>query len=281
MPPLERMAGRAKADLVADFAGRIPSAVICELLGVPQEDREMVRGLSASLVRLLDPVPLSPAELAHLDGQHRQASAYLDRLFEQRRREPREDLTSRLVQAEEQGDRLSAAELTDNVLLLFTAGFDTTEGLMGNALAALMRHPGQMAALRADPSLMGKAVEECLRFDSSVQLSSRQAMEETEIAGRTIPQGAAVVCVLGSANRDPAVYPDPDRFDVTRSDIRPVSFGGGIHHCLGAMLAKLETEIALGRILNRFPGLRPDPGEKPVRRRSMSIRAFARLPVLL
>jgi cytochrome P450 len=278
---LDRLAQQSQSDLMADFANRIPATVICDLLGIPQEDREMFRVNSSGLVRLLDPVPLSPAEIDRAGAQHRILSDYLDRLFERRRKNPGDDLTSQLVLAEEQGDRLSTEELTDNMILLFAAGYDTTAGLIGNALLALFRHPDQLARLHADPSLMGNAVEEFLRYDSSVQLSSRVALEELRLGDRTVPRGAMVVCVLGSANRDPEVYDEPDRLDIARRDIRVVSFGGGIHHCLGAQLARLEAEIALGSIIRRFPGLKLDKREQPVWRTSMTLRALARLAASL
>jgi hypothetical protein len=182
---------------------------------------------------------------------------------------------------EERGDRLSAQELIDNMILLFVAGFDTTAGLIGNGLLALLRHPGQLARLRAEPALMTGAVEEFLRYDSSVQFANRVALDETALGDRTVPKGAVVIGVLGSANRDPAVYEDPDRFDIARRGIRPISFGGGIHHCIGAQLARLETEIAVGSLVRRFPRLRLHGRDRPVRRNSMTLRALTSLPVLL
>jgi hypothetical protein len=278
---LERLARQAQPELVADFANRIPATVICDLLGIPRADIEKLMTAALGLGRLFEPMPLSPAEMDHVDAHRRVLSSYLDHLFEQRRKNPQDDLTTQLVLAEEQGDRLSKEELTDNVILLFSAGFDTTTCLIGSGLLALLRNPDQFARLRADPSLMVSAVEESLRYDTPVQVSSRVTLEELDLAGRMVPKGVVVLCVLGSANRDPEVYDEPDRFDIARRDSRVVSFGGGIHHCLGAQLARLEGEIAIGSIIRRFPGLKLDEREQPVWRTSITMRALARLPTSL
>jgi cytochrome P450 len=278
---LDRMAKRDSADLVADFALRTPTTVIFDLLGIPDELRQALLDNIAGIVQLIDPAPMSLAEADRADAEHAAIVRILNQVFELRRREPADDLTTELVMAEEQGDRLSAQELVDNVILLFGAGFDTTSGLIGNALLALLRHPEELARLRADAALMPGAVEEFLRYDSSVQLANRVTLEETVLGDRTIPKGSMILGVLGSANRDEAVYSEPDRFDVARRDIRPVSFGGGIHHCIGAQLARLEIEIAIGSLIRRFPRLRLHDREKPVRRRSMTLRALSSLPVML
>ncbi len=278
---LERIAQGERADLVADFAHRIPSRVIFDLLGIPQELRRPLLDNVTGIVRLIEPAPMNAAELERADAHHGEVVRILNQVLTLRRGNPADDLTSQLVMAEERGDRLSAQELIDNVILLFVAGFDTTAGLIGNGLLALLRHPGQLARLRAEPALMTGAVEEFLRYDSSVQFANRVALEETVLGDRTVPKGAVVIGVVGSANRDPAVYEDPDRFDIARRGIRPISFGGGIHHCIGAQLARLETEIAVGSLVRRFPRLRLHGRDRPVRRNSMTLRALTSLPVLL
>src|SRR4030088_934245 len=168
------------------------------------------------------------------------------------------------VHPEEDGNKLSNEELTANIILLFGAGHETTVNLIGNGLLALHRNPDQLALLKANPTLITNAIEEFLRYDSSVQLTGRVALEDIDdLGGKKIPKGESVLCLLGSANRDPAVYPDrPDRLDITRPNVRPLSFGGGIHHCLGAQLARIEAEVAIATLLRRLPDLRlRDAGE--------------------
>jgi cytochrome P450 len=278
---LDRLTQRGQADLIADFAAQIPATVICELLGIPGEDREAFFANARSLIRLLDPVPLSRAEMELANAQNLALSQYFNRLFDLRRRKPEDDLTSQLVLAEEQGKRLSQEELTANVILLFAAGYDTTANLIGNGLFALFRHPDQLARLRSDGSLMGNAIEEFLRYDSPVQLTARAALEDVMLGDIMVQKGGAIICVVGSANRDPDVYRQPDRLDIARENIRPLSFGGGIHHCLGAQLARLEAEIAISGLIHRFPNLKLDDPERPVWRPSISLRGLASLPASL
>jgi cytochrome P450 len=278
---LDRLAEQGRADLIADFAARVPSTVICELLGIPQEDREAFLTNTTSFVGLLEPVPLGRSELDRANAQHLALSRIFIRLIELRRQRSADDLMSQLVLAEDDGKRLSQDELTANMTLLFAAGYDTTANLIGNGLLALFRHPDQLARLRADHSLMTNAVEELLRYDSSVQITTRVALEEVKLGETVIRKGGTVVCVLGSANRDPEVYQAPDRLDLTRKDIRVMSFGGGIHHCLGAQLARLEAEIAIGSLVRRFPDLKLDNSENPVWRPSISLRGLASLPASL
>jgi cytochrome P450 len=278
---LDDMAQKTSVDLMADFALRVPATTICDLLGIPEEDRAAFLANSTGLWRLLDPVPLNRSELAYANGQHEALSRYFVRLFERRRHRPTDDLTSQLVLLEDQGDRLSTEELTANVTFLFTAGYDTTTNLIGNGLLALFRHPDQLAMLRNNPSLIGNAVEEFLRYDASVQISSRAALEDVTLGDRIIAKGGAVLCALGSANRDDAAYDQPDRLDITRQNIKVLTFGGGIHHCVGAQLARLEAEIAIAGIIQRFPNLRADDSTEPVWRPSISLRGLLNLPALL
>ncbi len=184
------------------------------------------------------------------------------------------------MQAEEAGDKLTNEELTANIILLFGAGHETTVNLIGNGLLALYRNPDQLALLKANPSLIGNAIEEFLRYDSSVQMTGRVALEDIEdLGGKRIPKGESVLCLLGSANRDPAVYPDqPDRLDITRPNVKPLSFGGGIHFCLGAQLARIEAEVAISTLLRRLPELRLDDAENPEWRPTFVLRGLKRLP---
>jgi cytochrome P450 len=276
---IDRVEARGRMDLIADFAFRLPVTVICDMLGIPAEDRELFFTSSRTGGRLLDPVPLSRAEIEQHNASNLAAAEYFHRLFELRRRQPGEDLTTQLVQAEEHGSKLSNEELTANVILLFGAGHETTVNLIGNGLLALHRNPDQLKLLREDPSLTAGAVEELLRYDSSVQVTGRTTLEDVdEIGGIALGKGQSVICLLGSANRDPAVYADPDRLDITRADVRPLSFGGGIHYCLGAQLARIEGEIAIATLLRRLPGLRLDNPEHPDWRQTFVLRGLNTLP---
>jgi cytochrome P450 len=275
---LDRVAERGHMDLIADFAFRLPVTVICEMLGIPKEEHEVFHMGARTGGRLLDPVPLSRAEIDEANAGSLMQAEYFRSLFELRRRQPGEDLTSQLVQAEEEGAKLSNEELTANIILLFGAGHETTVNLIGNGLLALARNPGQLALLRSDPSLIVNAIEEFLRYDSSVQLTGRTALEDVEIGGVAVAKGESVLCLLGAANRDPAVYPDPDRLDITRANIRPLSFGGGIHFCLGAQLARIEGEVAISTLLRRFPKLKLDNPETPDWRPTFVLRGLNRLP---
>jgi cytochrome P450 len=205
---------------------------------------------------------------------------YFQQLFELRRKSPGDDLTTQLVQAEEAGSKLSNEELVANIVLLFGAGHETTVNLIGNGLLALYRNPDQLALLKANPSLITNAIEEFLRYDSSVQMTGRAALEDIDdLGGRKIPKGEAVLCLLGSANRDPAVYPDrPEALDITRPNVRPLSFGGGIHFCLGAQLARLEAEVAIATLLRRLPDLKLDDAVNPEWRPSFVLRGLQQMP---
>jgi cytochrome P450 len=275
---IDRMAPRRHADLIGDFAFRLPVTVICEMLGIPAEHHDMFLNGARDGGRLLDPVPLSRAELDAANAGNLGAAAYFQQLFELRRREPGDDLTTRLVQAEEQGSKLTNEELTANIILLFGAGHETTVNLIGNGLLALFRNPDQLALLRARPELITNAIEEFLRYDSSVQITGRTALEDVELGGLPIAKGEAVLCALDAANRDPAAYPDPDRLDITRGNIRPQSFGGGIHFCLGAQLARIEAEVAISTLLRRFPDLRLDDPVHPQWRQTFVLRGLKELP---
>jgi cytochrome P450 len=276
---LDRIIDQGRMDLIEDFAFRLPVTIICDMLGIPEDHREVFFTSSRNGGRLLDPVPLSRAEIDEANAANLEARAYFQQLFDLRRREPGDDLTTQLVQAEENGSKLSNEELTGNIILLFGAGHETTVNLIGNGLLALHRNPEQLALLKANPALITNAVEEFLRYDSSVQMTGRVALEDVELAGKKVPKGESVLCLLGSANRDPAVYPDrPDRLDITRPNVRPVSFGGGIHFCLGAQLARIEAEVAIATLLRRIPDLKLDDAENPQWRPTFVLRGLSALP---
>ena len=267
-------------DLIEDFAFRLPVTIICDMLGIPEEHREAFYKGSRDGGRILEPVPMTQEEIAQANAGNAMARMYFEQLFELRRREPGDDLTTQLVQAEEDGSKLTNEELTANIILLFGAGHETTVNLIGNGLLALHRNPDQLALLKSNPSLITNAIEEFLRYDSSVQLTGRVALQDIpDLGGKKIPKGETVLCLLGSANRDPAAYPNhPDRLDITRPNIRPLSFGGGIHHCLGAQLARIEAEIAISTLLRRLPELRLDDADNPEWRPTFVLRGLKRLP---
>ena len=277
---LDRIIPQGKMDLIEDFAFRLPVTVICDMLGIPEEHREVFYTRARSGGRILDPVPLSPEEIKQANEGTIMSEMYFRQLFELRRKNPGDDLITQLVQAEEEGSKLSNEELTANIILLFGAGHETTVNLIGNGLLALHRNPDQLALLKARPELITNAIEEFLRYDSSVQLTGRTALEDIEdLGGKRIPKGESVLCLLGSANHDPAVYPDhPERLDITRPNVRPLSFGGGIHFCLGAQLARIEAEIAISTLLRRLPDLRLDDAVNPEWRPTFVLRGLKHLP---
>jgi pimeloyl-[acyl-carrier protein] synthase len=252
---LDRVQGPRTMDIIADLAYPLPVTVICEMLGVPLEDHEAIRGWSSDIARSLDAIGLlADPDVVKRGGDARRAlGEYFRRLLPERRRNPQADLLSLLIAAEEQGDRLNEGELLAMCMLLFIAGHETTVNLIGNGLLALLNHPDQLGKLRDDPALIPVAVEELLRYDSPVQRTARITNAEVEIQGRQIPTGSMVVAAIGAANRDPSHFVDPDRLDIARADNRHVAFGFGIHFCIGAPLARVEGQIALATLLRRMP----------------------------
>jgi hypothetical protein len=276
---IDRLEPQGHMDLIADFAFRLPVTVICDMLGIPEEGRDVFFTSSRAGGRLLDLAPLSKAEIDEQNSYNLTMAEYFQGLFELRRRQPGNDLTTHLVQAEENGNKLTNEELTANIILLFGAGHETTVNLIGNGLLALHRNPDQLRLLKDEPSLMANAIEELLRYDSSVQVTGRTTLEDVdEIGGIRLEKEQSVVCLLGSANRDPAIYRDPDQLDITRSDVRPLSFGGGIHYCVGAQLARIEGEIAIATLLRRLPELRIDDIDHPDWRQTFVLRGLNKLP---
>jgi cytochrome P450 len=277
---LDRVADKGEMDVMRDLAHRLPVIVICDMLGIPEAHRAPFLAGSNVNGRILEPVPMTRAELDQANLNTQMAGVYFRQLCDLRRRDSQDDLTTELVRAEEAGDKLSAEELEANMGLLFGAGHETTTNLIGNGLLALHRQPDQWERLKADPSLIPNAVEELLRYDSSVQLTGRVTNAEVEIGGVVLPAEESVIALLGAANRDPAQYPDPDRLDVGREHIRPMSFGGGIHHCLGAQLARLEAELVFAALIERLPTLSLPEKDKPAWRRSFTLRGLSRLPAV-
>ena len=238
-------------DAVEHLAFPLPALVICELLGVPAGEREELKEWSSAAARLLDPIVDRDLFVA-ADAALRNFSAYFSELVAERRAHPRDDLLSQLVHAEEEGQRLTDGELLANMTFLFGAGHETTQNLIGNALNLLARRPEQYERLRAEPALITNAVEEFLRYEPPVQVTGRTAVDDIELDGLTVDRGERCILLLAAANRDPERFEEPDRLDVARPNVRPLSFGGGIHHCLGAALARVEGQEAIGGFVRTF-----------------------------
>jgi cytochrome P450 len=276
---LDKLVPVGRMDAIRDLAFPLPVLVICELLGIPQADRAHFVTRSGSGGALLNPTPPTRAELDAANAGSLRSAAYFDALFDQRRKHPEDDLITQLVQAEEAGDRLSTAELRANVNLLFAAGHETTVNLIGNGILALLRHPAQWAMLCDDPSLVPDAIEEILRYESPVQAVSRIVSEPSALGGLAVARDDIVVSLVGAANRDPAIFDHPDRFDITRRDQKPLSFGGGIHFCLGAQLARIEAAVVFATLVRRMPSLRLTQPVQPQWRASFTLRGLTELPV--
>ncbi|RZU74807.1 cytochrome P450 [Micromonospora kangleipakensis] len=264
-------------DFMADFAYPLPVGVICALLGVPAADRPLFRRWAADLTGVLEP-EITPEELAVADRGATELRDYFAELVRARRRAPADDLTTALVQVHDaDGERLSGDELLANLVVLLVAGFETTTNLLGNGLVVLLGHPRAAEALRGHPEFAAAYVDELLRYDSPVQLTSRMSTAPASYGGLDLPAGSWLIVMLGAANRDPRRYPEPGRFDPWRAQIHPLSFGAGPHYCLGAGLARLEAQVAFPLLLSRLPGLAL-AGE-PERRVRLTLRGYATLPV--
>ncbi|MEV3981725.1 cytochrome P450 [Nonomuraea sp. NPDC003560] len=247
-------AGGTPVDYVAEFASRLPIAVISALIGVAEEDQKWFRQVASDLTIALEGIT-NVARLSIADKAMDELAGYFGELIDDRRRHPADDMLTALVRAHDDGTRLSHDELVGNLMLLLTAGFETTSFLLGHGLRLAFEHPGQAARLRAEPGFATAYVEEVLRFEAPVQATSRWAETATDVSGVPVPGGTKVVLMLAAGNRDPRRFPDPARFDPDRPDVQPLSFGAGPHFCLGAPLSRMEARIALPLLLRRFPAL--------------------------
>ncbi len=275
---LDAMQRRERVDLIDDFAAAIPIEVIGNLLAVPREARGPLRGWSLAILGALEPAPTARM-LEDGNRSVREFSSFLDALIEERRANPldvNEDVLTRLIAGEGDGERLTHRELVHNCIFLLNAGHETTTNLIGNGLDTLLRLPGQMQRLREDPSLVNGAIEEMLRYESPLQLNNRRLRDDVELSDRRLAAGSFVTLGIGAANRDPAQFPDPDRFDVARRPNRHFAFGHGDHACAGMSVARLEGRIAIARLLARFAHIERD-GE-PLRDRRIRFRGFRHLP---
>ena len=276
---LEDLAGRGHVEFMHDFALPLPMAVIGELVGVPAADRTELQPLVRAAARGIEPM-LADEEVDASIAAIERLGAYFAQLLAERRRHPTDDLLSALGQARENDDQLTDDEVLSTAILLFAAGFETTTNLLGNGLLALLRHPDQLADWRAHPGIAATAVEELLRFDSPVQFNLRTALEPAELVGQPLARGDRIVVLQGAANRDPHRFENPDRLDLRRADNTPLSFGWGIHHCIGAALARMEGEIAFNALLERFSTIELDVAEPPWRP-GFTLRGLLELPLQL
>ena len=278
---LDHLATLPAPDLIEHFAAAIPIEIIGNLLDIPTPDRAPLRDWSLAILGALEPT-LSTSEFDRGNHAVTDFLAYLETLVARRRARPGDpatDVLTRLIQGEANGDRLTAPELLHNCIFLLNAGHETTTNLIGNGLVTLLAHPGEKARLRADPGLARTAVEEVLRFESSNQLGNRVATAPVRIGGTEFPPGTFVTIGIGAANRDPAQFPEPDRFDVARTPNRHLAFGTGIHQCAGMSLARMEGQVALTRFLARYPGYAL--AGPPTRGNRIRFRGYASIPVRL
>jgi hypothetical protein len=276
---LGRAAARGGMDVVDDFAAAVPVQLIGDMLGIPGDERGPLRGWSLAILGALEPAP-GPERLDAGNQAVEEFKDYLRRLIAARRRRPGTDpgeILSALIAAEDAGDRLTEVELLHQCIFLLNAGHEKTTNLIANAALTLLEHPDAAARLRAEPSLIGTAVEEFLRYQSPNQLGNRRVVAEATIGGVTLPPDTLVTLCIGAANRDPAQFHDPDRVDVARTPNRHLAFITGIHACAGMWLARMEGRVAIGRLVARFPDLRL--AGAPVRGRRARFRTLVSLPV--
>jgi cytochrome P450 len=275
---LDQVEAKGRFELIGDFASAIPVEVIGNLLDVPHEEREPLRGWSLAILGALEPV-ISAEVFGRGNKAVKEFLAYLEGLVGQRRAKPGNpdrDVLTRLIQGEADGERLTAKELLHNCIFLLNAGHETTTNLIGNGLVTLLEHPGEKQRLIDHPDLIKTAVEEMLRYESSNQLGNRMTVEPVELGGEKLPPGTPVTLGIGAANRDPAQFADPERFDVGRNPNRHLAFATGAHQCAGMALARLEGAIAISRFLKRFPHYAL-AGE-PVRGGRVRFRGFLSVP---
>jgi len=278
---LDAAAARGGMDVVEDFAAALPIQLIGDMLGVPADERGPLRGWSLAILGALEPEP-GDERLQAGNRAVEEFKAYLRRLIGERRRRPGNDpgeILSALLAAEDAGDRLTEIELLHQCIFLLNAGHETTTNLIANAVAALLEHPHEWARLRTHPALLPGAVEEFLRYQSPNQLGNRRVVAEVEVGGVRMPEGTLVTLGIGAANRDPAQFPDPERFDVGRKPNRHLAFGQGEHVCVGMNVARMEGRVAIGRLVERFERLRA--AAPPVRAPRARFRVVSSFPVLI
>jgi cytochrome P450 len=274
---IDSLCARGEMDLIADYAYHLPTIIIAEILGIPSQDRGKFKEWSAAFVT----PTMDPEKQGQYNKLLEEFVEYLRALFVVRRADPKDDLLCAILNAEENGDRLSEKELFSMMVLLIVAGHETTVNLIGNAMLALFRHPEHMEELKQNPSLIPQAIEEFLRYDGPVERAlNRWAVKDVVVNGHEIKKGTMIIPLLSGANRDPAIFPEPDRLDFHREHNPHIAFGKGVHYCLGAPLARLEGEITLNNLLKRLPGLETTLPVEELRYRLVPMfRGLESLPV--
>ncbi|SMF94930.1 Cytochrome P450 [Methylomagnum ishizawai] len=275
---VEGFIGQGRADLMAALAYPLPVRVICAMLGLRLEDNLEFQRETQALARVFEMSRLARADIDAANHAARMFDGYFRAVCRARRQAPGDDLISLLLRAEDGDQRLSEDEIVANITLLFVAGHETTANMLGNTLLSLHRHPDQLARLQSRPDLLPQAVNEALRYEPAVQIAARAALEDVALGGVGVRRGETLYVGLGAANRDPAAFPEPDAFRIDRPGAaNPLSFGGGVHYCLGARLARIELETALAVLFRRLPGLELPDGDRPRWKSSLTIRGLERL----
>ncbi len=271
---LEDLDGKDRFDLIESLAFPLPVTVIAEMLGVPSEDMDRFNVWSNDISLTIEP-SLRDDQIRRVERASEELYAYFESIIEQRRGEPQDDMITTLLNAEDEGDRLTHEELLGTLVLLLVAGNETTRNLIGNGMRALLKHPDQLRKLRDNPDLLDSAINELLRYDSPVQLDGRLVHNDVEVAGHQIHAGQRILCAIGAANRDPSAFTEPDKLDIERNESSHIAFGRGIHHCLGAPLAMLEARAAFSALLDRFSHI--ELVSEPVYREQVVLRGVAEL----
>lgn len=271
---LGELDGKNRFDLIDSFAFPMPVIVIAEMLGVPSRDIDVFKHWSNDVSLTIEP-SLREDQIRRVDKATEELYDYFEVIIEERRREPQDDMITALLNAEDEGDKLTHEELLGTLILLLVAGNETTRNLIGNGMLALLKNPDQLQRLRDNPELLDSAINELLRYDSPVQLDGRLVHNDVEVAGHRIRAGQRVLCSIGAANRDPSVFAEPDRLDIGRDEGSHIAFGRGIHHCLGAPLAMLEARAAFSAILDRFSSITLE--SEPVYREQVVLRGVEEL----
>ncbi|MER7462464.1 cytochrome P450 [Streptomyces sp. NPDC097981] len=274
---MDEMGSGRDVDLIGSLAARVPVTVFCGLGGLPVEDADLCRKWTDALGHVIDP-SIDEATRRLMNDAAQEFGDYVAEHLAVRRAAPRDDLLSRLLLAEFDGEKLTDDEIIANVLMFFMGGHETTVNLIGNGMLGLLRHPDQLRALREDPGLIQNGIDELARYDAPIQLVARITTGDVEVGDTTIPAGSKVMILLGAANRDPRRYPDPDRLDLSRRDVHPLSFGGGPHYCIGAMLAKAEARLVFTELAGRYRDIRLTD-EDVVWRPQVNIRGLSELRV--
>ena len=271
---LNDLEGKDRFDIIESFAFPMPVTVIAEMLGVPAQDMDRFKDWSNDISLTIEP-SLREDQIRRVERASEELYAYFESIIEERRREPQDDMITALLNAENEGDRLTHEELLGTLVLLLVAGNETTRNLIGNGMRALLKHPDQLRKLRGNPDLLDSAINELLRYDSPVQLDGRLVHSDVDVAGHRIRAGQRILCAIGAANRDPSAFAEPEKLDIERSESSHIAFGRGIHHCLGAPLAMLEARAAFSALLDRFSHI--ELVSEPVYRKQVVLRGVEEL----